>query len=191
MQFDSYSGSTTCYNCGNSIFLKPRFCCYWSILTFLQKMPKECHPWHCYVRFWSRENPSSQLPLPAAPWSGAVLARPDCRSGVKLKHTLQTFITQSCLKLSSSWQMQGVMGAALNRWLELWVRCAASASRSSTEAASSVLSTSSESWIVHVGRANSSTWQHILQTTQICHKQNLFFGYRISSSQTNCRKPMC
>ncbi len=51
------------------------------------------------------------------------------------------------------------MGAALNRWRKLRVHCAASASRSSAEAASSVLSTLPESWIVHVGRANSST-QH-------------------------------
>ncbi len=53
--------------------------------------------------------------------------------------------------------MQGVMGAALNRRCELRVQCTASASRSSTEAASSVLSTSPESWIARVGRANSST----------------------------------
>ncbi len=53
--------------------------------------------------------------------------------------------------------MQGVVGAALNRWRELRVRCAASASRSSAEAALSVLSTSPESWIARVGRANSST----------------------------------
>ncbi len=57
---------------------------------------------------------------------------------------------------SSSRQMQGVMGAALNRH-KLRVRCAASALRSSAEAASSVLSTSPESWIARVGRGNSST----------------------------------
>ena len=49
------------------------------------------------------------------------------------------------------------MGAALNRRRELRVRCAASASRSSAEAASSVLSTSPESWITRVGRGNAST----------------------------------
>ncbi len=63
----------------------------------------------------------------------------------------------SCLKQGSSQQTQGVVVAALSRQLELRVRCTASASRSSTEAASSVLSTSSESWIARVGRANSST----------------------------------
>ncbi len=72
---------------------------------------------------------------------------------------LQTFITQSCLKLCSSRQMQGVVGTALNRRHKLRVWCAASASRSSAEAASSVLSTSPESWIARVGRANSSTRQ--------------------------------
>ncbi len=74
---------------------------------------------------------------------------------------LQTFITQSCLKLCSSRQMQGVVGAALNRQHELRVQCAASALRSSAEVASSVLSTSPESWIARVGRANSSTRQQI------------------------------
>ncbi len=44
-------------------------------------------------------------------------------------------------------QTQGVVGTALNRWHELRVRCTASASRSSAEAASSVLSTSPENWI--------------------------------------------
>ncbi len=68
------------------------------------------------------------------------------------------FIAQTCLKLGSPRQTQGVVGAALNRWHELRVQCAASASRSSAEAASWVLSTSPESWIAHVGRANSSTW---------------------------------
>ncbi len=42
----------------------------------------------CCVRFRSQDNPSSQLPLLAAPWLEAVSAQPDCRSGVKLKHTL-------------------------------------------------------------------------------------------------------
>ncbi len=55
--------------------------------------------------------------------------------------------------------MQGVMVVALSRRHELRVQCAASASHSSAEAASSVLSTSSESWIARVGRANSSTRQ--------------------------------
>ncbi len=54
-------------------------------------------------------------------------------------------------------QTQGVVGMALNRRRELRVRCTASASRSSAEAASSVLSTSPESWIACVGRGNSST----------------------------------
>ncbi len=66
-------------------------------------------------------------------------------------------LLHSCLKQGSSRQTQGVVVAALSRWLELRVRCAASALRSSTEAASSVLSTSSKSWIACVGRANSST----------------------------------
>ncbi len=60
-----------------------------------------------------------------------------------------------------SWQTQGVVGAALNRRRELRVWCTASASRSSAEAASSVLSTSPESWIARVGRGNSSTWQSV------------------------------
>ncbi len=46
-------------------------------------------------------------------------------------------LLHSCLKQGSSWQTQGVMVAALNRQLELRVQCAASASCSSTEAASS------------------------------------------------------
>ncbi len=49
------------------------------------------------------------------------------------------------------------MGTALNRQRELRVWCTASALRSSAEAASSVLSSSPESWIARVGRANSST----------------------------------
>ncbi len=56
--------------------------------------------------------------------------------------------------------MQGVVGAALNRRRELRARCTASASRNSAEAASPVLSTSPESWIARVGRANSSTRHH-------------------------------
>ncbi len=57
--------------------------------------------------------------------------------------------------------MQGVVGAALNRQHELRDWCAASASRSSAEAASSVLSTSPKSWIMRVGRGNSSTRQFV------------------------------
>ncbi len=57
-----------------------------------------------------------------------------------------------------SWQTQGVVGTALNRRRELRVRCTASASRSSAEAASLVLSSSPESWIARVGWGNSSTW---------------------------------
>ncbi len=114
--------------------------------------PSGAHPHNCCcMRHHGKEQPRLGRTAEAA--------RPDCRSGVKLKHTLQMFITQTCLKLYSSRQTQGVMGTALNRWRELQVRCAASASCSSAEAASSVLSTSPESWIACVGRANSST-QH-------------------------------
>ncbi len=50
------------------------------------------HTHKCCVRVGSRWFPSTQ-PLPcAAPRYEAALARPDCRSGVKLKRTLQTFI---------------------------------------------------------------------------------------------------
>ena len=48
---------------------------------------------YCCVRFGSRENPSSQPPLRAAPRYREASARLDCRSGVKLKRTLQMFIT--------------------------------------------------------------------------------------------------
>ncbi len=76
----------------------------------------------------------------------------ESNSSIRFKRLFQT-----CLKQGSSRQMQGVVVAALSRQLELRARCAASASCSSAEAASSVLSTSSESWIARVGRANSST----------------------------------
>ncbi len=105
------------------------------------------------MRFGSRENPSSQPPLLAAPWLVAVSAQPDCCSGVKLKCTLH----KRLFKPVSSYP-------ALDRCRVLWswlyvggARCVASALRSSTEAASSVLSASPESWIARVGRANSST----------------------------------
>ncbi len=39
--------------------------------------------------------------------------------GIRLKRTLQMFITQTCLKLCSFRQTQGVVGAALNRRREL------------------------------------------------------------------------
>ena len=65
--------------------------------------------------------------------------------------------------LTTAAETQGVVGAALNRWCELRVQCAASALRSSAEAASWVLSTSPESWIARVGRANSST-RHLATT---------------------------
>ncbi len=74
-------------------------------------------------------------------------------SSVCFKHLLLSPVLSCC-----SQQTQGVMGTALNRRRELRARCTASASRSSAEAASSVLSTSPESWIACVGRANSSTW---------------------------------
>ena len=64
---------------------------------------------------------------------------------------------QTCLKLDSSRQTQGIVVTALSRRHELRVQCAASASCSSAEAASSVLSTLPESWIAYMGRANSST----------------------------------
>ncbi len=111
----------------------------------------------CCVRFGSQENPSSQPLLLAALRSEAASAWPDCHSGVKLKRTLYKCLLHSCLKLSSSLQMQGVVVVALSRQRELQAQCAASASCSSAEAASSVLSTSLESWIARVGRANSST----------------------------------
>ncbi len=64
---------------------------------------------YCCVRFGSRRSPSSQLPLLATPQSEAVSARPDYHSGTRLKRMLQMFI-QTCLKLSSSRQMQGSCG---------------------------------------------------------------------------------
>ena len=72
----------------------------------------------CCVWFRSRENPSSQPPLLAAPWLEAVSAQPDCCSGVKLKPMLYKCFFLSCPKLSSSRQTQGVMIAALSRWHE-------------------------------------------------------------------------
>ncbi len=78
----------------------------------------------------------------------------ESNSSICFKRLLLTPVSSCC-----SQQMQGVVGAALNRWHELRVRCTASASHSSAEAASSVLSTSPESWIPRVGRANSSTRQ--------------------------------
>ncbi len=78
-------------------------------------------------------------------------------SSVCFKHLLLSPVSSCCSR-----QMQGVVGAALNRRRELRVRCTASASHSSAEAASWVPSTSPESWIARVGRANSSTrhWGH-------------------------------
>ncbi len=87
---------------------------------------------------------------PRLGWTAAV----ESNSSIRFKCLLH-----SCLKQGSSRQMQGVIVASLNRQLELQVWCAASASCSSAEAASSVLSTPSESWIARVGRANSSTRQ--------------------------------
>ncbi len=75
-------------------------------------------------------------------------------------YTLQMFISLLS-EASSPRQTQGVMVMALSRQHKLRARCAASALRSSAEAASSVLSTSSESWIARVGRANSSTRQKV------------------------------
>ncbi len=94
-------------------------------------------------------------------WTAAV----ESNSSVCFKCVFQT-----CLKQGSSQQTQGVVVAALNRWHELRVRCAASALHSSAEAASLVLSTSSESWIARVGRANSSTWH---RSHQKCVPLNL------------------
>ncbi len=107
----------------------------------------------------------------------AASARPGCRSGETLKHMLQTFI-QTCLKLSSSRQTQGVVGMAFYRRHELRVRCAASALRSSAEAASSVLSISPESWIVRVGRANSSTRQYQYENPSLDKQEILGEGVR-------------
>ncbi len=75
-------------------------------------------------------------------------------SSIRFKRLLLSPVSSCCSR-----QTQGVVGAALNRRRELQVRCTASASCSSAEAASSVLSTSPESWIARVGRANSSTRQ--------------------------------
>ncbi len=126
--------------------------CPWSFQILFVATVSQGDPWSstreppCCVRVGSRWFPSTQPPLFAAPWYQAASAQPGCRSGVKLKRTLQTFI-QTCLKLSSSGQTQGDVGVAFYRRRELRVRCAASASRSSAEAASSVLSISLESWI--------------------------------------------
>ncbi len=89
--------------------------------------------------------------------------------------------------------MQGVVGAALNRRRELRVWCTASASHSSAEAASSVLSTSPKSWIPRVGRANSST-RHLGKDTRLSEtKWGLFFDpespARMNLHQLQ-RKPM-
>ncbi len=65
----------------------------------------------CCVRLGFRGSPSSEPLLLVAPRSEAVSARPDCCSGVRLKRMLQTFI-QTCLKLSSSRQMQGSRGCS-------------------------------------------------------------------------------
>ncbi len=90
-------------------------------------------------------------------------------------YALQTFITLLS-KAYSSRQMQGVVVTALNRRHGLQVQCTASASCSSTEAASSVLSTSSESWIACVGRANSSTQQGSRSNIWHKNKPNCEFG---------------
>ncbi len=78
-------------------------------------------------------------------------------SSVRFKHLLLSPVSSYC-----SGPTQGVVGAALNRRCKLRAWCTASASRSSAEAASSVLSTSPESWIARVGRANSSTRHYVL-----------------------------
>ncbi len=94
-----------------------------------------------YLRHCGREQPRLG-------WTATV----ESNTSVCFKRLLLTAVS-SC----SSRQTQGVVGVALNRRRELQVLCAASALRSSAEAASSVLSASPESWIAWVGRANSST----------------------------------
>ncbi len=120
------------------------------------------HTHTCCVRVGSRWFPSTQLPLCAAPQYEAASARPDCRSGVTTQSICFKRLLLSPVSSSCSRQTQGVVGAALNRWCELRVQCTASALCSSTEATSLVLSTSPESWIACMGRANSSTRQHDL-----------------------------
>ncbi len=115
----------------------------WTIAKFTRMMFEaiSCnfHFW-CCVRFGSRENPSSQLPLRTAPWLGVASARPDCRSGIRLKHMLQMFI-HSCLELSIQLKSQDrcrAVGAAAFMWRrKVLAQCAASALRNSAEAASS------------------------------------------------------
>ena len=65
----------------------------------------------CCVWLGFPGSPCSQPLLLAAPRLEAVLAWLDCRSGARLKCMLQTFI-QTCLKLSSSRQMQGSRGCS-------------------------------------------------------------------------------
>ncbi len=77
---------------GQAAFADSSFECH-NILLHLVFVPIEfCLNPSCRVRFGSRENPSSQPPLRAAPRSEAASARLDCRSGVRLKHMLQMFI---------------------------------------------------------------------------------------------------
>ncbi len=72
---------------------------------------------------------------------------------------LQTFIGSLLSQAVALNRCRVSWARLLNRRRELRVRCTASALRSSAEAASSVLSTSPESWIARVGRGNSSTRQ--------------------------------
>ncbi len=139
--------------------------CPWSFPISFVATVSQGDPWSstweppCCVRVGSRWFPSSQPPLFAAPQYQAASVWPSCRSGVRLKRTLQTFI-QTCLKLSSSQQTQGVMRRGFYRRCELRVWWAASASCSSAETASSVLSISLRKLdCTRVGRANSSTRQ--------------------------------
>ncbi len=136
------------------------------------------------MRVGSRWFPSSQPLLFAAPRYQAASVRPSCCSGVRLKRMLQTFI-QTCLKLSSSRQTQGVVGRGFYRQRELRVQCAASALRSSAETASSELSISLRKLdCTRVGRANSSTrhpptFQNLLAIgKQIYGRQDLETVYR-------------
>ncbi len=138
--------------------------CLWLFPISFVATVSQGDPWSstreppCCVWVGSQWFPSTQPPPCAAPRYGAASAQPDCRSGanssIHFKCLLLSPVSSCCSR-----QMQGVVGAALNRQRELRVRCTASASRSSAEAASSVLSTSPESWIARVGRANSSTRQ--------------------------------
>ncbi len=108
------------------------------------------------------------FPVATKQTNSRLRTREDCKystgNSLSLSLSLSDVYWLTPVSSCCSRQTQGVVGAALNRQRELRVRCTASASGSSAEAASSVLSTSPESWIARVGRANSST-RHSLSHT--------------------------